>query len=112
MTNKWRTINSSVHKIRLHGRRVKGTAESFSREKLREAPQKEGGEILFGPLLCDPGWYVHIPDVQNKWDGNTTHTHIVCCVPWCTVVHQSVLVYYYYCCFDLISGTSIAVCPY
>ena len=32
-----------VHKIRLHGRRGKGMAESFSREKLRHAPQKEGG---------------------------------------------------------------------
>ena len=29
--------------IRLHGRRGKGMAESFSREKLRHAPQKEGG---------------------------------------------------------------------
>ena len=40
-------------KIRLHGRRGKGTAESFSREKLSQAPQKEGGEIL-----CDlpPVW--------------------------------------------------------
>ena len=27
-------------------------------------------------LLCDPGWYVHKPDVQNKWDDNT-HTHTV-----------------------------------
>ena len=29
-------------------------------------------------LLCDLDWYVHKPDVQNKWDGNThahTHTH-------------------------------------
>ena len=27
-------------------------------------------------VLCDPGYYVHKPDVQNKWDGNThTHTH-------------------------------------
>ena len=34
-------------------------AESFSREKLRQAPQKEGGEIL-----CDPGWYVHKRDVR------------------------------------------------
>ena len=25
-------------------------------------------------LLCDPGWYVHKPDAQNKWDGNR-HTH-------------------------------------
>ena len=29
-------------------------------------------------LLCDPGWYVHKSDVQNKWDDSThtyTHTH-------------------------------------
>ena len=27
-------------------------------------------------LLCDPGWYVHKPDVQNKWVENThKHTH-------------------------------------
>ena len=32
---KWRTINSLVHKIRLHRRYGKRTAESFSREKLR-----------------------------------------------------------------------------
>ena len=43
MRNGWRTIKSLVHKIRLHGRRGKGMAESFSREKLRHAPQKEGG---------------------------------------------------------------------
>ena len=43
MPNEWRTIKSLVHKIRLHGRRGKGMAESFSREKLRHAPQKEGG---------------------------------------------------------------------
>ena len=43
MSNRWRTIKSLVHKIRLHGRRGKGMAESFSREKLRRAPQKEGG---------------------------------------------------------------------
>ena len=45
-------------------------AESFSREKLRHAPQKEGEGNL-----CDPCWYaVHKPDVQNKRDVNT-HTH-------------------------------------
>ena len=44
--NKWRTMTSWVHKIRLRGRRGKRTAESFSRLKLRQAPQKEGGEIL------------------------------------------------------------------
>ena len=39
-TGVYRTL---VHKIRLHGRRGKGMAESFLREKLRHAPQKEGG---------------------------------------------------------------------
>ena len=43
MSNGWRTIKSLVHKIRLYGRRGKGAAESFSREKLRHAPQKEDG---------------------------------------------------------------------
>ena len=43
MPNGWRTIKSLVHKIRLHSRREKGMAESFSREKLRHAQQKEGG---------------------------------------------------------------------
>ena len=29
-------------------------------------------------LLRDPGWYVHMSDVQNKWDDNThTHTHTI-----------------------------------
>ena len=41
MPNGWRTIKSLVHKVRLHSRRGKGMAESFSREKLRHAPQKE-----------------------------------------------------------------------
>ena len=49
MPNGWRTINSLVHKIRLHGRRGKGMAESFSRQKSRQAPQKEGGL----KILCD-----------------------------------------------------------
>ena len=44
-------------------------AESFSRLKLRQAPQKEGGEIL-----CGPGWCVHKSDVQNKLDDSITHT--------------------------------------
>ena len=53
-------------------------AESLSREKLRQALQKEGVEksycVTF--LLCDTGWYVHKPDVQNKWDENAhKHTH-------------------------------------
>ena len=49
MPNGWRTINSLVNKIRLHGRRGKGMAESFSRQKSRHAPQKEGGL----KILCD-----------------------------------------------------------
>ena len=49
MPNGWRTINSLVHKIRLHGRRGKGMAESFSRQKSRHAAQKEGGL----KILCD-----------------------------------------------------------
>ena len=49
MPNGWRTINSLVHKIRLHRRRGKGMAESFSRQKSRHAPQKEGGL----KILCD-----------------------------------------------------------
>ena len=61
MPNKWRTINSWVQKIRLHGRRGKGTAKSFSREIMRTF------------ILCDPGWCVHKSDVHSKWDGNT-HT--------------------------------------
>ena len=40
MPNGWRTIKSLVHKIRPHGRRGKGKAESFSREKLRHAPPR------------------------------------------------------------------------
>jgi hypothetical protein len=43
------TITSLVHKIRVHGRRGKGMAESFSRKKLRQAPQKEGGWKLLLP---------------------------------------------------------------
>ena len=33
--------HNNTHNIRLHGRRGKGTAESFSREKLSQSPQKE-----------------------------------------------------------------------
>ena len=57
------------------GRRLlrgRGTAESFSQEKLRQAPQKEDGEIL-----CDPGWCVNKSDAQNRWDGNTHNIHTV-----------------------------------
>ena len=36
--------------------------------------RKVGEKSCVTFLLCDPGWYVHKPDVQNKGDDNTTHT--------------------------------------
>ena len=49
MPHGWETIKSLVHKSRFHGRRGKGMAESFSREKLRHASQKESGS----EIMCD-----------------------------------------------------------
>ena len=46
LTKKKKNAQRVENEIRLHGRRAKGIiiiAESFSREKLRHAPQKEGG---------------------------------------------------------------------
>ena len=75
MPNIWTTIKSLVHKIRLHGRRGKGTAESLSREKLRHAPQKEGG----WEILCDlpPVWprLERPTSLTSRINGNKTHTH-------------------------------------
>ena len=76
MPNRWRTIKSLVHKIRLHGRRGKGMAESFSREKLRHAQQKEGG----WEILCDlpPVWtrLVRPTNLMSRMNGKKTHnTH-------------------------------------
>ena len=72
MPNGWRTINSLVHKIRLHGRRGKGMAESFSRQKSRHAPQKEGGL----KILCDlpPVWprLVRPTNLMSRMDGKKT----------------------------------------
>ena len=77
MPNEWRTINSLVHKIRLHGRRGKGMAESFSRQKSRHAPQKEGGL----KILCDlpPVWprLVRPTNLMSRMNGKKTHTHTV-----------------------------------
>ena len=78
MPNGWRTIKSLVHKIRLHSRRGKGMAESFSREKLRHAPQKEGGS----EILCDlpPVWprLVRPTNLMSRMNGKKTHTHTAC----------------------------------
>ena len=77
MPNGWRTINSLVHKIRLHGRRGKGMAESLSRQKSRHAPQKEGGL----KILCDlpPVWprLVRPTNLMSRMDGKKTHTHFL-----------------------------------
>ena len=81
MPNGWRTINSLVHKIRLHGRRGEGMAESFSRQKSRHAPQKEGGL----KTLCDlpPVWtrLVRPTNLMSRMDGKKTQTHILI-GPW------------------------------
>ena len=82
MPNGWRTIESLVHKIRLHGRRGKGMAESFSREKLRHAPQKEGG----WEILCDlpPVWprLVRPTNLMSRTNRKKTHnTHTHCTYP-------------------------------
>ena len=67
MSDKWKTIDFDFavdeRKERLN---------PFSREKSRQARQKEGGETM-----CDPGWYVHKPGVQNKWDDDIlARTHM------------------------------------
>ena len=93
MPNGSRKIKSLVHKIRLDGRRGKGMAESFSREKWRHAPQKEGR----WEILCDlpPVWprLVRPTNLMSRMNGKKTHTHththtqnsvcvcVVCCHP-------------------------------
>ena len=59
-------------------RRGTGMAKSFSKEKLRQVPQKE--RVLYEKscvtfLLCDTGRYVHKPDIENKWEDCTHTTH-------------------------------------
>ena len=75
MPDGWRTIKSLVHNIRLHGRRGKGMAESFSREKLRHAPQKEGGWEI--PCDLPPVWprLVRPTNLMSRMNGKKTHTH-------------------------------------
>ena len=50
-------------------------AESFSREKLRQAPQKEGVSKILCYLLPVTPAGTSI-EVQNEWEENTQHTHI------------------------------------
>ena len=76
MPNEWRTIESLVHKIRLHGRRGKGIAESFSQEKWRHAPQKEGG----WEILCElPTAWPRLErptNLMSRMNGKKTHKDI------------------------------------
>ena len=78
MPNGWRTIKSLVHKIRLHGRRGKGMAESFSREKIKASTAESGW--MENPVLpsCVTPAGTSI-EVQNEWEEKHTHTvHIFC----------------------------------
>ena len=78
MPNKWRTIKSLVHKIRLtldEGKeRLNPSREKNKGMHRRRTVEKSCVTFLPG----DPGWYVHKPDAQNnKRDDNThTYTHI------------------------------------
>ena len=45
-------------------------AESFSREKSRQAPQKEGGGKILLPFSCVTPAGTSI-EVQNEWEENT-----------------------------------------
>ena len=67
------------HKIRLHGRRGKGKAESFSREKLRQSPHKEGGEILCDLPPVRPR-LVRPTSLTSRINGKKTHTHTEDCL--------------------------------
>ena len=53
-------------------------AESFSREKLRQAPQKEGGWKVDGKLVLPSSCVTPAGtsiEVQNEWEENT-HTYL------------------------------------
>ena len=77
MPNGWRTIKSLVHKIRLHGRRGKGMAESFSREKIKASTTERRwieNPVLPSSCVTPAGTSI---EVQNEWEENThIHTHI------------------------------------
>ena len=62
-----------INKIQLHGRRRKGTVESFSRDKLRQAPQKKGGEILSDPAGTSTNPTSRINGMATH---TQTHTHL------------------------------------
>ena len=47
-------------------------AGSFSREKLRQAPQKEGGEIILCDLVTPVGTSTNL---TSRINGTKTHTN-------------------------------------
>ena len=64
-----------VQKIRIHGRRRKRTVESFSRQKLRQAPQKEGGmRNPMRPSSCVTPAGTST-SLTSRINGMTTHKH-------------------------------------
>ena len=87
MPDGWRTIKSLVHKIRLHGRREKGMAESFSRDKLGTHRRKMDGKFCVTPAGTS-----NELDVQHESDGHT-HTHeSISIVKYSIVLYSNVLV--------------------
>ena len=80
MPNKWRTVKSLVHKIPAKFDFTVDEGEErlnpFARKiKASNAEGRWRNPVTF--LLCDPSWYVHKSDVQNKCDDDKpTHTHL------------------------------------
>ena len=81
-------IKSLVHKLRLHGRRGKRMPESFSREKLRHASQKEGrwmkNPVCPSPCVTPAGTSNEL-DVQNEREEKTTTQ----CIPTFTYYYTA-----------------------
>ena len=71
----WRT-KSFVHKFRLHSRRGKGMAESFSRKKIKaRTAERRLMRNPVRPFFCvTPAGTSNELDVQNEWEENT-QTH-------------------------------------
>ena len=66
----WRSFNSLVYKNRLHGRRGKGTAEFFSRQKLNKHRRRKVEKSCV-TLLCDLAGTPR--NLTSRINGMTTH---------------------------------------
>ena len=77
MPNEWKTIKSLVHKIRLHGWRGKGMAESLlaRKSKARTAERRWMRNPVWPYSCVTPAGTSNGLDVQNEWEENTQHTH-------------------------------------